>query len=136
MHRADDTTFVNHLGQFREQLAYVDAALPVPVEPERRAQENSIRVRKPQAVGNGLTGVLREHRLGSQRVCLGWTTVQIKVCDAVRACGKMRRLGLKGTRSPAGLTQQMSQGQHAKTVAHSLKKLPTSHWRPHFTYRN
>src|SRR5688500_8199616 len=101
MHGTDDATLVADLGQFWEQLADVEAALTVAVEPERRAHQNSVRVRELQAVGNRLAGVFREHRLGIEGVYLRGTTVQIKVDDALGLCGKVRRLGLERSGSAA-----------------------------------
>ena len=92
-HRADHAEVVDVLGRPGEDLADLDPALAVLLEPKRRRRARPrLALRGQVPLGQRLALVLLQERLGVEGVDLRRPTVQIDVDDMLGLGGEVRRL--------------------------------------------
>ena len=144
MHGADHGDIVNALGNMRENLRHFDAALPVLVELEGRAEAGSrLALGRKGGIGQGLAVILRQHRLGIERVHMTGPAIHKQEDHALGFAGQRRHFGKKrvvgrrmlngsGSRDqflPFTLRQrlfreQSRQPERSKAIAHAPEQLP------------
>ena len=117
--------------ELREDLADFDAALAVLLEREGRLQQIAgLALRLQIARGHRLAVVLRQHRLGIERVHLRRPAVQEQVDDALRLGGKVRRLGRKRIstdRHCVPCSEHACHPHHAESGAHRSQHFTAVH---------
>ena len=109
VHRANDAQVVNvRLGRAGEELAHLDAALAVLLERERRAQgRTGFALGAKSRPGKRLAVVLRQHRLGVERIDVRRAAIHEQMDDLFGPRGEMRRLGRqRPERSEQSVTQR------------------------------
>ena len=130
IHRADDTNIIDALGDAREQITDLNAALAVLLKLERRLKRCAGFPFRFQVVHRqGLTVEFGKNRLGIERVYVRRTAIGEDVNDALGFAWKLRDARRKWAvvanfvRQQAW-SEQLSEPQHSEAHAAATKKIP------------